>query len=297
MHKRAISRNRKLIAFLLMSGIVALTLACKSQELRSVWVDKGITVDGKIDDWSGLPTTYFEDQSAVVGLCNGADNLYIQLRTRDPKYAGLIKRTGLTIYVDNEGSKNKDFYVKFYAGPKMTDMRGPMGAPEEQNGDDQRPQMRERFGGPPDGEQPDRLLCYVKDRIAEMSISPLGDQGPKAVYDTSMGFYCYEFAIPLGESIVRHYGIDSQPGRTISIGAVWGEVNFDDARKQIADRTEGMPGGGMPPDDGMPGGGFPGDRPGGMGGGPPGGRNMPQKQEIWFKTTLAPVPGNTAISE
>ncbi len=265
----------------------AFGIGCKSQEMRSCWVDDGIVVDGKIDDWSGLPTTYFEDQAAVVGLCNDAENLYIHLRTKDAKYAGLIKRTGLAIFIDNSGSKNKDFYIKFYAGPDMAEMRPRMDRPGGEDGAEDPSPMMERFGRL-SADQSDRLVCYVKDRIAEMSISPDGAQGPGAAYDTSMGFYSYEFSIPLAGSAVRHYGIDCKPGQKISIGAVWGEVNRDEMRKSMGDRGDRPEGGGMP--GGGMGGGPPG---GGMGGGPPDGMKMPQKQEVWVETTLSTPVDNS----
>ena len=38
------------------------------------------------------------------------------------------------------------------------------------------------------------FTCFVEGRIIEMGIPVDGSMGPSAAYDTSMGFYTYEFA-------------------------------------------------------------------------------------------------------
>ncbi len=243
-------------------------------------------VDGNLNDWEGKATSYFEEQSAVIGLTNDSERLYIHFRTKDAKMAGLIRRAGLAIYVDNEGGQKKNFYVKLYDGPDMGAMRPGRDGEPERSPEDIPPEMQDRFKMM-GGDSRKRMVCFVKDRITEMPIAMDGSQGPSAAYDTCWGFYSYEISIPLQESIVRYYGMNSDAGQTISIGAVWGDIDMSEMRKEMGDRPGGM-GGSKPGGGGMPGGGMP-------GGGRPGGMEMPEKQEIWFKTTLAtPTDGAQA---
>lgn len=275
---------------LLVSPLILITatiIGCKSEQLRCSWTGEPIVADGKLQDWEGKPTRYFEDRGAVIGLSNDNDFLYVHFRTKDAKWAGLIKRTGLTLYIDTGGGKDKNFYIRFFDGPDVPAMKRHFRGDSASVSDDMPAPPgfpASDFAGKKDGR---RLLCFVKDRIVEMPIAIDGSQGPGAAYDTCWGFYCYEFAIPLRESAVRYYGLNSEAGKTISIGAVWGDMGDMRPRAQ-ADMGDRPPGGGMPPGGGR-GGKFP--------GGPSGGMRMAQKQEVWFKTTLAMPSGERQNTE
>ena len=77
--------------------LVSITLAmliflagCKTQEVLGRWSAEPIHVDGKMTEWIGVPTTFFEDEGAVLGLCNDNQNLYVHLRFRNPMWAQAI---------------------------------------------------------------------------------------------------------------------------------------------------------------------------------------------------------------
>ena len=117
------------VSILAMLLLVAVS-GCKTVEMRSVWRQTPIKIDGKMGDWSGTTSTYFEDQDAIVSFCNDHDYLYIQFRTRSDQWARTIKMTGLTLYIDAEGKKGKNFFIKYRGGPKMEPLRaGRGGAP------------------------------------------------------------------------------------------------------------------------------------------------------------------------
>jgi len=277
----------RLYVSLALASLVLLT-GCKAKEITSEWAPAGLAVDGRTDDWEGFPTTYLEDQAAVVGLANNGERLHVLIRLRDPKYARLIRMTGLKIYFDREAKENKDFYIKFSGGPSAEEMAALMG--QSDDGGREAIGMMDRM---PRMETDSSLMftCYIKDRLVEMPISMDGAQGPAAASGVEHGSFVYEFSVPLGETAVRYYGLGMQPGETISIGAVWGEMDRD-AMRQRADGG-GHGGGGFPGGSGPPGGG--GGRGGGRGGMMPGGSrpDMPEKQEIWAKTTLAQEPAET----
>jgi hypothetical protein len=185
--------------------------------------------------------------------------------------------SGLTLYVDIDGGKRKDFYLKFVGGPSREQLHSLMKkefggrVPEGRDMPEGMPPM-DMDDGPRDSVP--TLFCFVKDRISEKVIPLDGVEGPAAAFDTAHGFFVYEFAVPLKESEIRYYGLGAGSDKPISVGLIWGEVEQMHSER---------PNGGMDL-GGMPGGG------GGMGrpmGGPQGGVERPSKQEVWLKTTLA----------
>jgi len=276
-HHTAISATA--LTLLTLAGLILAT-GCNIQEVPSYWSTEPVQVDGKSTDWSNKPMTYFQDEGVALGLSNDAENLYVLFRFQDPEWARVIRMTGLTLWLDVNGKKGKNFMIRYKGGPSLARMRA---AGEGGDLDQIPPELNERLMRQ-EGSSEDRFTCFAKDRIIEKSIPTGGSQGPAAGYDTSLGFYSYEFSVPLQESGVRYYGIGAQPGQTISIGAVWGDLS---SLRSKGGREGGMGGG----RGGM--GGGPPDR-GGMGGGPggKGGDRMrpPEKQEVWVKTQLALYP-------
>jgi hypothetical protein len=265
-----------------------------SPEISPHWTDKPIYIDGNVDDWSGLPTTFLEDKGAVVGLANDSENLYVQIRFRDAMWARVIHRTGITIYLDSKGGKSKDAGIKFVGGPTMSEIREASPRKEDQG---QRQNENGRFGR--EGMNPERMrgrndtvfTYFNKKGLIDARIGIEGANGPKVAWGIDHGFYVYEFSIPLAKSKVRDYGLGLEPGKKLGFGAEWGG------------RPEGMRGEGGPHFSGT---GFPGEGGGMMGGNDgdeggrmgrpgergerPGGEQMQnafQKQDFWIKTKLA----------
>jgi hypothetical protein len=282
--------NRKLKAGLVFRAlcaslaVVAVTEESKAgqKNITSGWDSAAIQVDGKSGDWNGIPATFLPDQNAAVALSNNSKFIYLLFRTNDRRTARVIKLAGLSISLDPTGRKEQKFQIKFRGGPS----REQLGRPPERD-QDPRSDLSEEPPTANPGDQRPVFTCVIKDRISEKEIPANGDEGPAAAFDTSLGFFTYEFRIPITGDSVRYYGIDSRPGSAVSISLVWGDMS------SIGPRREGD---GMRIDMGGPGG------PGGMGGpesprgrgGPGGGgresgrRPQPQKkQEVWLKTTLA----------
>ena len=280
------------VFLMLLFGTVTQTALSKDIELAAPWVPHSITLDGKRTDWPESSVTFLKDQEASVGVCTDAQNLYIMLSFRDPKYARLVRMSGLTLYLDAGGKNHKDFWLRFNGGPsfeQMREMSGRGGADSSrQLPPDVEERMRER-----DQNFENTLVCFQKDRITEKPIPMDGSEGPAAAFGVDEGFFVYEFRVPLKESAVRYYGLGAMPGGTISVGMVWGEFDREAMRGSRGDDGMGHVGiGGMP--GGMPEGMGEGRRRGGEGGFPGegrGGRDMPKKQEVWLKAKLSNPSG------
>ncbi len=242
---------------------------CRTQEVTSHWLAEPIQVDGKMSEWRDIPTTYFEDEGAVLGLGNDDKNLFIHFRFTNPAWAQAIRMTGLTLWIDANGKKDKDMGIRFYGGPSLTELMAARGGGRLDN----LPQEQKQLLLEREAQAGDKFIFFDESYYVEASIPTDGSKGPAAKYDTSMGFYSYEFSVPLQESAVQFYGLGVQPGQTICLGAEWGDMRVG------CGGIRGKPPGGM------------GGRPGGIGGGRGGGsRELPEKQEIWVKTQLALPP-------
>ncbi|MBK7142873.1 MAG: hypothetical protein IPH75_12415 [bacterium] len=267
-----------------------------SDKISSRFAVNPITIDGRYDDWKDHPTTFLEEQKAVIAVANDADNLYLLFRTNDPRWVRTIAMSGLTVYLDPKGGKKKDFFVKFIGGPSREQMLALRKQEVAERKSEER-QMPERMQQRMEERMPDdsipKLICYIKDQIDEKEIPLDGTEGPSVAFDTSHAFFVYEFAIPMKESEVRSYGFGAIDKKELSVGLVWGEMEMMRGERPREGMDFGGSGGGM---GGGPGGGMGGGPGGGMGGGmgrggamggPGGGMQRPSKQEVWVKTTLA----------
>lgn len=264
--------------------LIASSLAAKNAEVTAAWDSIPINIDGNAVDWRGLPAMYLEDQNASVAMSNDDRFVYLLFRTNDIKWARAIKATGFTVYLDPKGGKKKDIYVKFKGGPSREELMKGISSGKH------RMPMEMETDVPALGENDESsLYCFIKDRITEKMIPLNGDEGPAAAFDTSKGFYLYELRVPLTGDSLRYYGINAAPGAIIGVSLEWGDMS-----QMMRKRPEGMggslgmgPGGGGPPGGGM-GGGMSGRRGGDQMDGPGDHRpEMPKKQEVYLKTTLA----------
>lgn len=282
-----------LISLLLL--ISAMPLLGKGIDVVSPYVDSAPVLDGQTTDWPNQSSTFIKEKDVLVRVCNDSQNVYVMLGFRNAQWAGIIKRSGLTLKLDPQ-AKNKDaFTVKLVDGPPIEQIRAMIGSdsaninrmPPDMG---ERPEMENRMRG--HDRQPEReFICSKKGYLIDKPIPLDGSQGPAAGFGLENGFFAYEFSIPLGESSVRYYGLGTKAGQKISIGLIWGEMDKGKMGGGPPGGGGGFPGGG----GGMPSGGR-GGRGGGIGGTPsggPGGKSgMPEKQEIWLKAQLS-LPEST----
>lgn len=279
-------------AFSLLLFSPILLSGCKGQkEVETHWLTKPVQIDGQMTDWTGLPTTYFEDSAVQLGLCNDSDRLYILFRFSNQTWARMIRMSGLTLWLDNSGEKKKAFGVRYTGGSSFSELQNPGMAGEGGFWDRLTPEQKERLEQR--AVKADQITIVGTKDKPEVALPADGSRGPAVAFADLKGIYTYEFSIPLQKSDLATYGINSQTGQAVSLGLEWGLSDED--RKRMMEEMGGR--GGMGPGGGMGGGPPVGGMGGrGRGGGPggPGGMSppqMPKKQEIWVKTVLA-LPSN-----
>ncbi len=242
-------------------------------DLECRWANRPIEVDGQVTDWDSIPTAYIEDEGFIVGLCNDSTNLYILFRFRDMKWLRSIRMSGLTLWLDANGKKKKEFGFRYRGGPSFAEMQELLGSEDREFVDHMPPERMERTGHRMSGEV-DEITVIYRGREQPETIRANGSGGPAVCFASSGMLFTYEFSVPLQTSDYGTYGMGAQQGKEICVGIEWGGMNRDD-------RPEGPPMGG--------GEGFGGVRDGGrMGGGRPGRRMEPAEQhEFWAKATLS----------
>jgi hypothetical protein len=278
--KSSLSATLPLIVTLILS-LAALSVAGTPEALCN-WMAEPGEVDGILDEWKNMPTTFFKDERLVLGAGNDSDFLYLFFRTDNPNTLRTIQMSGISIWLDRKGKKKKDLCYHFRGGPSMDEIReagliDTIGF-EDRRGDREIQMMIERMG-----QARDKITITDKDLDLEQVIPIDGSYGPTLSFAFEGGFCIYELRIPLQDHLVDYFGFNAAPGQKIGIGAKWGG-----SPRHMGDN----PSGGM----GGSGGGFKGGMGGGRGGGLRGDsdRNMkmPESKEIWVKTVLAIPPAD-----
>jgi hypothetical protein len=275
-------RNKKLISLLI--GIFFFT-AC-GETIDSHWKDKPIEVDGKSEDWKGIPLYYEEDQNVIYGIVNDDSTLNILIRFNDSRLAHMFSRRGMILWLNDENEKEKKigfhYQEQFIPGERADFME----RERFNRNEDQKGEMRSPM--PPQGS----FSLAINDSITEISIKNVN--GLAAAAGLENGLYCYEFSIPLfsAENLTAKnpkagdlpYYICVSPKKEIKVGLEilpFSPEEREKIREHMPERR---------PPDGMSGGGMMGGgrRPGGM----RGGRGMPSMpdmdgEEYWTTVRLA----------
>jgi hypothetical protein len=295
-------------------ALVALSAAgCGEVSLTSRAKDRDITVDGRLSDWRGVQ--FVGKEGLSFALMNDDTHVYAVVIARDRAVRRQLMLSGLYLWFDEKGGKEKNFGVCFPVGGLESEEfgmgpRGPRGAPDGTRA--MRPASPDSVASPPGGlpgagkppswgadslagrfpEAIRQMMVYSakRDEWEESHEGSLG--GVDVAADVGRTALVLEFRIPLERDPSTGYGIGAPMGQTVGIGVESPEIQSE------------RPGwGGEPPegDFGSEGGGSPGG-PRGAGGGPPGGvggrsRGMggpsgdgggrPEAIKVWGRLTFA----------
>lgn len=264
---------RKPYLFYLLIGLMLfLTTATggKETQLMSIWRQAEIKVDGAESEWSGS-LYYLEEQKMGLGLKNDTGYLYIIIKATDQNTQLQIMRTGLTIWLDAKGKKEKTLGIHYPIG--MQDYGMPLAKDRQPSQDSSK--LQKQFT-----EMLDKIELLGPGKNDKKRINRVNNSGIEASINDTLGVMVCELKIPLKQSNEFAYAIVADTGATISLGLETGELKRE--------KMKGNPpmGGGMPPG----GGGSPGGIPPGGRGGMPGGREgikMSEPIKFWAKVSLA----------
>lgn len=275
---------RKQFLYITLALVLIMIAGCNGKKIDSQWTNKPFLLDGKFDDWEGMETIILEDQDLVMATSNDENNLYLMFRGNDRQLEQRIRRMGVTIWLNEEGKKNKGFGIVYTGSTDIhISYRPDMATDNTEN--NRFEEMRPRFENKRREDLPNPGMITIIRGENKTEINESNPDGPAAGSAIEKETFCYEFRLPL-----NNYEV----GKNISLGLELGGLS-DEELSEMKERMGGMVGGGRS-GGGMGGrsGGM-GGRPGGMGGrsgGMSGGRPSAgtdlEPKEIWFKVLLAP---------
>lgn len=266
------TKSRQIISlgFLLLFAF-SLT-GCKDIEVKSIWLDREIIIDGGPDDWENV-MLIIKDKNITVGLANDETFLYLCLRSSKESTLRQAMMTGFRVWFDSEGGKHKRFGIKFPAGMQSE------GMPLRDRAEIQDPKIQQELIDASLKEV--EIIGPAKGEVVRAS--NFREQEIEVDVGQTQGQFVYELKIPLLKTPEHPYAIGAQEGKPVMIGFETGKIDREKMRGEMM--KGGRPPGGDRMGGRMPGGGR---GPGGGGRGGPAGRpEMSEPLELWVKVNLA----------
>ena len=262
------SPPRKVLWICLGASLLVLT-SCGTLDVAGRWRETEIAVDGRLDDWQGRLYD-FKDMNISFGVENDDQFLYLSLRAADPRVLGQILRSGLVVWFDPRGGKDRILGIHYPLARDWNDFRGLPSGDREARGR-RREEAQERLGEA-------EIIGPGRDEKARFKIGEI--PGIELASHRAAGVFVLELKVPFEKTEGAPYALGTKPGQVLGIG-------IDTPKPDFVVPGRGMCGPGM--------GGF---GPQGIGRGYPGrggimiGRGLrgAEPLKLWLKARLAESP-------
>jgi hypothetical protein len=224
-------RNKRVLNnFFLCFMILALCVPGISNDskVECKWTASPVKIDGSNNDWAGDPLTAEKKVKVDYAFRNDSENLYVLFIFNDPKFLSTINQTGMTLWLNTEGKKGKDYGIKFNIKTITADtyialVEKQVGAlPEEKKNEIKKTPTYRIFQN------------EVIDKEGEDFIITGGPAAPAFMLRPGKNMMIYEFRIPLKKGEGQPVGIGTEPGKDIKIGFEWGGLT----KEMIEARTK-----------------------------------------------------------
>lgn len=216
----------KILLLLFVIAVFCFNSYAEEELIKSQWLSSEVNIDGSMEDWEGIEPYQDIKVKTECALRNNNDTLFILFVLKDRKFFSTIQTTGLTIWFNTEGSKKKNYGVKFLS--KMISAADYLADLEQQKGPLSEEEKKKIL------ESPSYVLHHADliDKKNKASSEQEGSgEANNSVFRTSnqKGMMVYEFAIPL--SLFP----DSVRGNILKVGFEWGGMT-EALRKKMRDR-------------------------------------------------------------
>jgi hypothetical protein len=220
-------RVRKIFLISLLVITIVFVARAKEKSVDSIWAASSLKVDGLADDWQSDPFHVEKKVKVEYAFRNDSDSLYVFFKFNDAKYLSSIEITGMVLWIDIEGKKNKDIGVKFT---------------KKKISADEFIAILEKKQGTISDERKESLRASEFYFISEAEVvdkkgNPFkqneGDEAVKmAAFNVSVqqDAVSYEFRVPLKNLIKAISESDAEPGEVVGVGFEWGGLT-DEMRK------------------------------------------------------------------
>ncbi len=202
-----------------MISAICLCAIPKEKEIKSLWTESIIKIDGLDDEWTDSSINYQKKVKVKCAFKNDADNLYILFIFEDPEYLTTIKGTGMTIWLNTEGKKKKRYGINFKL--KRVTAETLISILERQQGS--LPEVeKERIMSNP------QYFLYRGEVIDKkghiLTASALGGELEAPIFKSRLKqkMRVYEFRIPCRILEKLSSGQRMEPGKSVRVGFEWG---------------------------------------------------------------------------
>jgi hypothetical protein len=204
----------------------------KDKAAESLWTKTLMTIDASAEDWSGQALLADEGTGTELAFRNDADYLYLLLTVKDKEHLSTFDFTGMSVYFNTEGKKNKDRQLRFFR--KMAKAEELIQALEKSGqtlSDEQKAELLSKKS----------YILYQCELIEGKKVSPVealpAAQLPPPMFKvhTAGEKAFFEFRIPLDRE-KQAAGIGATPGGNLKVGFEWGGLT----EQMKARRLKGM---------------------------------------------------------
>jgi hypothetical protein len=129
--------KRRVVPLSIWLASAALAGGCREAQVKSVWRDREIAVDGLRSDWQGIDVYNFGDKDVLLGVANDSESLYLLLVTSNRTLGMQSLTEGLT--------------ASFRVGAEGSDLLSVCYAPQRRGGPERDGQGPGGPGDPPEG--------------------------------------------------------------------------------------------------------------------------------------------------
>ena len=220
------SPHIKILFILFVIAIFSFYSYAEEELIKSQWLSSPVNIDGYLEDWGEIELYLDKKVKTECALRNNNDTLFILFVLKDRKYFSTIQSSGLTIWFNTEGTKKKNYGVKFLN--KMISAADYIADLEQQRGPLSEEEKKKILENP-------SYVFHQAELINKNKKDPSQQEGSgeagKSVFRTGnqKGMMVYEFAIPL--SLFP----DSVRGNILKVGFEWGGMT-EALRKKMRDR-------------------------------------------------------------
>lgn len=185
---------------------------------ESVWTGKPVTIDGQNKDWQDVQPLEKKKLKIDYAFKNDANNLYVLFTFKDFKYLSTLNSSGITLWLNSDGKKKKNYGIKFLRRMITADhfiallerQHGPL--PEDKKNEIKK---KESYTIYQNG-------VVKKDSEVIIPIKVASAQAPAFLVSATSETMAFEFRIPLKNEEGKIVGIGTEPGKAIAIGFEWG---------------------------------------------------------------------------
>ena len=190
----------------------------KDAQVSSVWTTAPPKIDGVGDDWDAAGMNLEKKLEVNYAFRNDQKFMYILFSFNNPKFMSSVSATGLTMYINTDGKKKKDYSINFVL-KNVTNVEF-IALLEQRQGPLEEDRKTQIMANPSYS-----IFDYTVDTKDKGAVPP-GTKIVPAVYriqsDKQKKTAAYEIAIPLDRVVPVAPGIGAEAGSKVKIGFAWG---------------------------------------------------------------------------